>query len=60
MRVNTDSICLKCEHFWHECGDNMQQDVYECHETCNSPDEGIQQNFEDNYEIIECKGFIKG
>ncbi|MFE6075662.1 hypothetical protein ACFVQB_14415 [Paenibacillus sp. NPDC057886] len=59
MKVNTDSICIKCKHFWHECGDPMQQDVYECYETCGNPDEIIRRAFEDTYEINECKGFTE-
>lgn len=57
MKVNTGSVCLKCKHFWHECGDAMQQNVYECYETCSNPDDDIQQTFENSYEINECIGF---
>ncbi len=57
MKVNTDSICLKCKYFWHECGDSSQQEEYGCFETCSNPDNNIQYTFEDNYEINECKGF---
>ncbi len=57
MKVNTDSICLKCKYFWHECGDSSQQDVYECIETCSNPDKSIQRDFESSYEIDDCKGF---
>ncbi|SUA70230.1 Uncharacterised protein [Paenibacillus polymyxa] len=57
MKINTDSICLKCKNFEHECGDLSQQEEYNCFETCNSPDETIQDRFEDEYEINECRGF---
>ncbi len=57
MKVNTESICLKCEHFWHECGDPMQQVEYACFETCSNPNENIQDKFENECEINECDGF---
>ncbi|QNR65431.1 hypothetical protein IAQ67_16180 [Paenibacillus peoriae] len=57
IKVNTNSICLKCTHFWHECGDTVQQDEYECIETCSNSDEAIQEFFEDEHEIKDCRGF---
>lgn len=58
MKVTEDSICLRCEHFWHECGDQMQQVEYACFEKCSNPDVSIQDKFENECVVNECAGFI--
>ncbi|WP_091014465.1 MULTISPECIES: hypothetical protein [Paenibacillus] len=58
MKVNTESICLECKHFWHECyvmvGDDCQ-----CMEWCKSNSVDNREMFYEEDEITRCSGFEK-
>lgn len=55
MKVNTNSLCNSCKHFWHECG--VPELDYECEETCSSENEQTREEFESEFEIMDCNDF---
>ncbi|ASA22645.1 hypothetical protein [Paenibacillus donghaensis] len=58
MKVYTDSICLNCKHFEHECNVDIGDGDYICIEFCNSSNIEVRRDFDNTNEIKECKDFI--